>query len=72
MKDKPFVEIASIDIKDGRSVKFRISKIAPIFTAEAIAIGEALEIIDKIHSEDNFMIFSDSASVLKGISISLQ
>jgi hypothetical protein len=38
------------------------------FTAEALEIGETLEIIEKIHSEQNFMIFSDSASVLKGIS----
>jgi ribonuclease HI len=49
-------------------MKFRISKIASTFTAEALAIGETLEIIEKIDSEQNFMIFSDSASVLKGIS----
>jgi hypothetical protein len=38
------------------------------FTAEALAIGKTLEIIDKIDSEQNFMIFSDSVSVLQGIS----
>jgi hypothetical protein len=55
-------------IKDGRSMKFRISKIACTFTAEALAISETLEFIEKIDSEQNFMIFS--ASVLKGISSS--
>jgi ribonuclease HI len=59
---KPFVGFASIGIKDG------LSKIASTFTAEALAIGETLEFIEKIDSEQNFMIFSDSASVLKGIS----
>jgi hypothetical protein len=48
MEDKPFVGSASIDIKDGRSMKFRISEIASIFTAEALAIAETLEIIEKI------------------------
>jgi hypothetical protein len=57
-----------MDINDGRSIKFRISKIASTFTAEALAIGETLEIIEKIDSKQNFMIFSGSASVLKGIS----
>jgi hypothetical protein len=68
MENKPFVGFASIDINDGRSWKFRIAKIASTFTAKALAIGETLEIIDKIDSEQNFMIFSDSASVLQGIS----
>jgi flavoprotein len=49
-------------------MKFRISKIAFTFTAEALAIGETLEIMEKIDSEKNFMISSDSESVLKGIS----
>jgi ribonuclease HI len=35
---------------------------------EALAIGETLEIIKKIDSEQNFVIFSDSGSVLNGIS----
>jgi ribonuclease HI len=56
-----------IDIKDGRSKKFRIAKTTSTFTAEALAIGETLEITEKIGSEQNFIIFSDSASVLKGI-----
>jgi hypothetical protein len=51
-------------------MKFRISKIASTFTAEALAIGETLEIIAKIDPDQNFMIFSDSASMLKGISSS--
>jgi hypothetical protein len=38
------------------------------FTVEALAIGETIEIIDKIDSEQNFVSFSDSESVLKGIS----
>jgi hypothetical protein len=44
---KPFVGFASVDINDGRSIKFRISKIASTFTAEALAIGETLELIEK-------------------------
>ena len=67
MADKPFVGFALIDINDGRRMKFRISKIASIFTTEALAIAETLEIIEKIESRQNFTIFSDSASVLKGI-----
>jgi hypothetical protein len=47
MEDKLFVGFASINIKDGRSRKFRIAKIASTFMAEALAIGETLEIIEK-------------------------
>jgi hypothetical protein len=47
MDDIPFVGLASKDIKDGRSRMFRIAKIASTFTAEALAIGETLEIIEK-------------------------
>jgi hypothetical protein len=46
----------------------RIAKIACTFTSEALAIGETLEVIEKIYSEQNFMIFSDSTGMLKGIS----
>jgi ribonuclease HI len=46
----------------------RISKIASTFRAAALADGETLEIIEKIDSKQNFMISSDSASVLKRIS----
>jgi hypothetical protein len=38
------------------------------FTAEALAICETLQIIEKNRLGANFMIFSDSVSVLKGIS----
>jgi hypothetical protein len=62
MENKPFVGFAAIDIGDGISWKFRIGKTESTFTAEA------LEIIEKIDSEQNFVIFSDSESVLKGIS----
>jgi hypothetical protein len=72
MEDKPLVRFASIDMKDGHSRKFRISNIASTFTVEALVVGETLEIAEKIDSEQNFMIFSDSAIVLKGISNSLQ
>jgi hypothetical protein len=48
MENKPFVGFASIDVNDGRSRKFRITKIASTFTAEALAIGKTLEIIEKI------------------------
>jgi hypothetical protein len=68
MENKSFVGFASIDTNYGRSSNFRIAKLASTFTAEALAIGETLEIIDKIDSEQNFMIFSDTASVLQGIS----
>jgi hypothetical protein len=67
MEDKPFVGFALINIKHGRSMKFRIAKIVSTFTAKALPIGETLEIIEKIDLEQNFMIFSDLASVLKGI-----
>jgi ribonuclease HI len=67
MKDKPIVGFASIDINDGRSIRFRIYKIASIFTAEALATAETLDIIGKIESEQNFMIFLDSASMLQSI-----
>jgi hypothetical protein len=63
MENNQFVEFALIDICDGISWKSRIVKIWCIFTAEALAIGETLEIVEKIDSEKNFMIFSDSASV---------
>jgi ribonuclease HI len=49
-------------------MKFRISKVPSTFKAEALAIGETLEVIEKTDSEQNFIIFSDSASVLQGIS----
>jgi hypothetical protein len=68
MENKRFGGFASKHIIDGRNMKFRIFKIDPTFTAEALPIGETLEIIEKIHSDQNFMIFSDSASVLKDIS----
>jgi hypothetical protein len=68
LENKPFVGFTSIDINDGRSRKFRIAKMTSTFTAEALAIGETLEIIDKTDSEQNFRIFSDLASVLQGIS----
>jgi hypothetical protein len=45
MENKPFVGFVSIDINDSRSRKFRIAKIASTFTAEALAIGETLEIL---------------------------
>jgi hypothetical protein len=67
MEDKPFVGFALIDIKDGHSRKFRIAEVVSTFMAEALAIGETLEIIEKIDSEQN-VIFSDMSSMLKGIS----
>ncbi|PNF14037.1 hypothetical protein B7P43_G03555 [Cryptotermes secundus] len=69
MEDKPFVRLTSIDIYVSGAIswKFSIAKIASTFTAEALAIGETLEIIKKeIDSEQNFAIFSDPESVLKG------
>jgi hypothetical protein len=68
VENKPFVGFALIDVSDGISWKFWIAKIASTFTAEALAIGETLEIIEKINSEQIFMIFLESESVLKGIS----
>jgi hypothetical protein len=68
MENKPFVGFASVDISDGISWKLRTAKIVSTFTVEALAIGETLEIIKKIYSEQNFVIFLDSESVLIGIS----
>jgi ribonuclease HI len=68
MENRSFVGFIAMDIRDGISWKFRIAKIASTFTSEALAIGETLEIIEKIDSEQNVVIFSDSESVLKGIS----
>jgi hypothetical protein len=65
MENKPFVGFALIDISGGISWKFGIAKIASTFRAKALAIGETLEIFDKIDYEQNFVIFSDSESVLK-------
>jgi hypothetical protein len=45
-----------------------MAKIAFTFTAGALAIGETLEILEKIDSEQCFMTFSDLESVLKRIS----
>jgi hypothetical protein len=67
MENKTFVGFASIEMSDGISWKFGIAKIASTFTAEALATGETLEIIEKIDLEQNFMIFSDSENVPKGI-----
>jgi hypothetical protein len=39
-----------------------------VVVGNALAIGETLKIIEKIDSEQNFMILLDSTSVLKGIS----
>jgi hypothetical protein len=50
-----------VDISDGISWKFRKAKIASTFKAEALAIGETLEIIKKIHSDQNILIFLNSA-----------
>jgi hypothetical protein len=47
MERKPFVGFASIYINDAISRKFRVSKIASTFTAEALTIAETLEIIEK-------------------------
>jgi hypothetical protein len=68
IENKPFVGLALIDISDGISWKFGIAKIASTFTVESSAIGETLEIIEKIDSEQFFMIFLDLESVLKRIS----
>jgi hypothetical protein len=68
MENKPFVGFTAIDISDGISCKFRIAKIASTFTAEALAIGDRLDIMEKIDSKQTFVIFSDTESVLQGIS----
>jgi hypothetical protein len=47
MENKSFEGFAAIDISDGISRKFRIATMASIFTAEALAIGETLEITEK-------------------------
>ena len=47
--------------------KFKISKDCSIFSAEAIAILRALAYIDSLDQSKNFLIVSDSQSVLKSI-----
>jgi predicted RecB family nuclease len=71
MENIQFVGFAAMDINDGITWKFRIAKLASAFTAEALATAETLEIIEKVDSEQNFVIFSDSESVLQGISNTL-
>jgi hypothetical protein len=68
MEKPPFVGLALIYINYNHSREFRIAKVASTFTAETLAMGETLEIIEKIDSEQNIMIFSNSASVLQSIS----
>jgi hypothetical protein len=68
MEKTPFIGFTSIDISEGISWIFRIAKIVSTFTVQALAIGETLEIIEKIYPEQNSMIFLDSEIVLKGIS----
>jgi hypothetical protein len=67
MENKSFVGFTLIDVSDGIGWKFGIFKISSAFTAEALEIGETLDIIEKIDSEQNFMIFFDVESMLKGI-----
>jgi hypothetical protein len=50
LKNGGFVGFAAIDISYGINWKFRITKIVSTFTAEALAVGETLEIIEKIDS----------------------
>jgi hypothetical protein len=66
MENKPFVGFASVDISDVISWKFRIAIIVSTFTEEKLATGEILEIIDRTDLKQNFVIFSDLQSVLKG------
>jgi hypothetical protein len=59
MENRLFLVFALINISYGISWKFRIAKIASTFTVVALAIGETLEIFDKIDLEQNFVIFSE-------------
>jgi hypothetical protein len=68
IQNKPSVGFASIDVSYRISWKFRIAKIVSTFTAEALEIGKTKELVEEIGSEKNFVIFSDSESVLKGVS----
>jgi hypothetical protein len=63
VKHKPFGGFAAIDISLGISWKFRVAMIASTSTVEALATDETLGIVEKIDSEQNFAIFSDSESV---------
>jgi hypothetical protein len=64
---KKFVGFSALYISDGINWKIRISKVASIFTVAALATGETLEIMDRIDSEQNVVIFSDSEILLKEI-----
>jgi hypothetical protein len=68
MESKQFEGIAAKNVSGGIRWKIRIAKIASTFTVEARAIGLRVEIVEKIDREQNFVIFLDSESVLKGIS----
>jgi hypothetical protein len=57
MKNESFVGFAAIGISNGISCKFRLAKIAPTFTAEALAIGEILAIIEKNRLRAKFSYF---------------
>jgi hypothetical protein len=58
MENKTFVGFAAIDMSDGICWKFRIAKIEPTFTAEALAIGETLEIVGKKKTRSKISRFS--------------
>jgi hypothetical protein len=51
MENKPFVGLPSIHINDGISWRSRITKVASTFTAEALTIGETLEIRELTRSK---------------------
>jgi hypothetical protein len=68
MENKPFIGFTLIDLSEGISWKFRIAQAASTFTAEALAIDETPEIIEKLDIEQYLMIFLDLESMLKGIS----
>ncbi|XP_034935030.1 uncharacterized protein [Chelonus insularis] len=65
-KGELFVGLASYRPKDEIKGRFRTSKYASIFTAEAMAIWQVLVSI-KESSSEYFAIFSDSMSVLKAL-----
>lgn len=66
LSECPFVGFSVVRANCPDSFMFRSAGFSSIFTAEALAIAEALKIISEVNDK-NFTIFSDSKSVLMAL-----
>lgn len=66
MDNGEFVGLASFRVKNQETFSFRTTGIASIFSAEAMAIAETLNIIERLNRTE-YIIFSDSRSVLQAL-----